>query len=131
MATPTTFRDLRAWQTAMQLAVDIYHLAGNLPPTERPGLSTNMQQTATAIPTLIATGHKTRSRTGMLSFSQKALGSCYELETLLEITGQLYPNVPSNDLLDQLDEVQQLLVAIVEKLGQTPHQAKPAPRKTV
>jgi four helix bundle protein len=128
MATPTSFRDLRVWQNAMQLAVDIYHLAGNLPPTERPGLSTNLQHAATVIPTVIANGHKTRSKTGMVTACRQALATCTELETLLGITGQLYPNVPSNDLIDQLDEVQEMLQLAIKRLSSGP---VAGPRKTV
>jgi four helix bundle protein len=127
MASSTSFRDIRAWQTAMQLAVDIYHLTGDLPPSEKPGLSTSLQKAATAIPSWIASGHKTRSRTGFRNSCLEAMDAATELETLLIITGQLYPNVPSNDLLDQLDEVQQMLDALIKRLTQ----AKPAPRKTV
>jgi four helix bundle protein len=127
MATATSFRDLRIWQNAMQLAVDIYHLSGGLPPSERPGLSTQLQQTAADIPTRIAAGHKTGSRTGMRTACQQALLSCTELETLLIITGQLYPNVPSNDLIDQLDDVQQMVTSAIKRLGTAPA----GPRKTV
>lgn len=128
MPTVTSFRDIRAWQYAMQLAVDIYHLTGDLPPTEKPGLSTNMQQAAVAIPTFIAAGHKTGSRAGLLRGCNDALDAVSEVESLLIITGQLYPNVPSNDLIDQLDDVQQAIITLIKKLSPT----KPAaPRKTV
>lgn len=120
MAAATSFRDIRAWQNAMQLAVDVYQLTGSLPPTERPGLSTDLQHTAAAIPTLIASGHKTRSRSGMLTACQRALHEAAELETYLIIVGQLYPNVPSNDLLDALDEVQQMLQALIARLASKP-----------
>lgn len=109
----------------MQLAVDVYQLAGSLPPTERPGLSTDMQRAAAAIPTLIAGGHKSRSRTGMVHACQRALSEVTELETYLIIVGQLYPNVPSNDLLDLLDEVQQLLQTLVSRLS-----SNTGPKKT-
>jgi len=130
MATPTSFRDLRLWQNAMQLTVDIYHFCGSLPSNERPGLATQLQQAASAIPTLVATGHKTGSRTGLRASCERAITASTELETLLIITGQLYPNVPSNDLLDQLEEVQQMLIAAVKKLaaGSAPNGG---PRKAI
>lgn len=114
---PTSFRDIRVWQNAMQLTVDIFQLAGTLPQIERPGLATSLQRAATIIPTAIATGHKSGSRTGMLRGCQEAMAAASELETLLIIVGQTYPNVPSNDLLDQLDEVQQMLIAVVRRLS--------------
>jgi four helix bundle protein len=126
MAAATSFRDIRVWQNAMQLAVDIYQLAGSLPPTERPGLSTDLQQSAATIPTLIATGHKTRSRAGLSTACQRALSEAARLETLLILVGNLYPNVPSNDLLDQLDEVQQMLQALISRL-----ESKPGPKTAI
>lgn len=128
MAAVTSFRDIRAWQYAMQLAVDIYSLAGNLPPTERPGLSTDLQKTAARIPTLLAAGHKTKSRSAMAESCRQALAVGNELETLLMITGQLYPSVPSNDLVDQLDETLQHIAQLAQRLG-TQSVAKPAARK--
>lgn len=129
MAQATSYRDLRVWQNAMQLSVDIYHLAKSLPPNERPGLSTQLQQAAAAIPTLIATGHKTGTRVGLRNACERAITACTELEMLLIITGQTYPSIPSNDLLDQLDEVSQMLLSAVHKLAQGTTAAKP--RRTV
>lgn len=133
MATSTSFRDLRVWQHAMQLAVDSYHLASTLPPTERPGLATNLQDSSAALPTLIARGHKSRSKTTMLSSCRQALETCTYLETYLIITGQLYPNIPSNDLIDQLEEVQEMLTAAIAKLtgGPGASASRTAARKTV
>lgn len=123
----SSFRDIRVWQNAMQLAVDIFQLAGTLPASERPGLSTALQQTVIRIPTYIAAGHKSGSRSTMVTACHDAWDTCNELESLLIIVGQLYPNVPSNDLLDQLDEVQQMLRAVIARLVP----AKNGPRKTV
>lgn len=114
----TSFRDLRAWQNAMQLTVDIFHLTGDLPPSEKPGLSTELQKAATTIPTLIASGQKTGSRAGMVQGCREALHACTKLETLLIVVGQLFPSIPSNDLLDQLDEVQQMLEVLIKRLSQ-------------
>lgn len=131
MPTVTSFRDIRAWQTAMQLAVDVYQLTNDLPPTEKPGLSTELQRPAAAIPTQIASGHKTGSRRGMLKGCEDALLTCNQLETLLLLTGQLYPKVPSNDLLDQLDELEQMIGLLVKKLAPPSPAKSPVPRKTL
>lgn len=117
MAATTSFRDIRVWQYAMQLAVDTYQMAGALPPSEKPGLATDLQQCAVRIPTLIATGHKTGSRSGMVQACREAARAGAELETLLIIVGQLYPNAPSNDLMDQLEEVQQMLATAIKRLS--------------
>jgi four helix bundle protein len=126
MAGATTFRDNRVWQYAMQLAVDVYQLASTLPPSEKPGLATDLQRTVVEVPTLIASGHKTGSRSGMATAGRQALETCAKLETLLTILGQLYPNVPSNDLIDQLDEVQQMLTVLIKRLSQSNSSSKKA-----
>lgn len=127
MAGVTSFRDIRVWQHAMQLTVDVYQMAASLPPAEKPGLATDLQQASARIPTLIATGHKTGSRSGMVQACREALRGAGELETYLIIVGQLYPNAPTNDLIDQLEEVQQLLGVLTKRLTQT----KPQARKSV
>ncbi|MDB5181736.1 MAG: four helix bundle protein [Candidatus Saccharibacteria bacterium] len=124
MAAVTSFRDIRVWQYAMQLSVDIYQFSSALPPAEKPGLATELQQTVVRIPTLIATGHKSGSRSGMVQACRSAVTAAAELETLLIIVGQLYPNAPSNDLIDQLDEVQQMLTTAIKRLAAAPQPKK-------
>ena len=119
MAGVTSFRDIKVWQYAMQLAVDVYQMASALPPAEKPGLATDLQQTVVRIPTLIATGHKAGTRSGMVQACRESVRFTAELETLLIIVGQLYPNAPSNDLIDQLDEVQQMLTTLIKRLSQS------------
>jgi four helix bundle protein len=56
-----TFRDLEAWQTAMDLVVACYEVARRLPPGERFVLGTQIRRAATSVPSNIAEGHATRS----------------------------------------------------------------------
>ncbi|HSH17858.1 MAG TPA: four helix bundle protein [Candidatus Saccharimonadales bacterium] len=126
MATATSFRDLRIFQLATQLASDVYHLTGNLPATDHSDLAAHLQRIAVDIPTLIAIGHKSGKRSLFRTSCIQALARLDELEVLLVVGGELHPSVPSNDIVDQLDEVRQALKTVVKKLA-----APKRPAKTV
>ena len=79
------FRDLEAWQSAMDLAVSAHSLAGQLPPTHRFELASQMRRSATSIPSNIAEGHAQRGDRVFLRHVRIALGSLAELETQVEI----------------------------------------------
>lgn len=123
MATVSSFRDLRVWQTAIQLATDVYQLSSELPTSERSDLAAHLQRVAVTIPTHIATGHKSGQRSQLRAHCQNAISCIDELETLLVICGELHPKVPSNDILDTLEDVRQSLTTVVVRL--TPPPKKP------
>ncbi len=50
------FKTLAVWKKAHQLVLDIYHVTGNFPVTERYGLTSQMQRACASIPTNIAEG---------------------------------------------------------------------------
>ena len=79
------FRDLEAWQPAMDLAVSAHSLAGQLPPTHRFELASQMRRSATSIPSNIAEGHSQRGDRVFLQHVSIALDSLAELETQVEI----------------------------------------------
>lgn len=124
MATVSSFRDLRVWQTAIQLATDVYQLSSELPQSDSSDLAANLQRVVVAIPTHIATGHKSGQRSLLRSHCQEAIKYIDELETLLIICGELHPKVPSNDILDTLDDVRQSLTTVITRL--TPPPKKPS-----
>ena len=128
MATVSSFRDLRVWQTAIQLATDVYQLSGDLPANDHSDLAANLQRTVVIIPTLIASGHKSGQITVLRSHCMEAVRRADELETLLVICGELHPAVPSNDILDTLEDVRQSLMTVITRL--TP-QAKKKPAKAI
>jgi four helix bundle protein len=118
MATVSSFRDLRVWQTTIQLATDVYQLSSDLPPSDHSDLASNLQRTVIAIPTLIASGHKSGQRSVLRTYCIEATRKADELETLLVICGELHPAVPSNDILDTLDDVRQSLTTVIARLTQ-------------
>lgn len=76
-----TYRDLEAWQLAMELVEQVYRLCSELPSNERYGLASQMQRAAVSIPANIAEGYWRGHRREYARFLSIARGSLAELET--------------------------------------------------
>lgn len=85
----TTYRDLVAWQRAIELVLAIYKLTGDLPQAELYGLTSQMRRAAVSIPSNIAEGHRRGSRNEFMRFLRISYGSGAELETQIEIIKRL------------------------------------------
>jgi four helix bundle protein len=57
-----SFRDLIAWQRAMDLADMVYDLTEHFPPRELFGLASQMRKSAISIPSNIAEGSRRKTR---------------------------------------------------------------------
>jgi four helix bundle protein len=121
MTTPPTirsFRDLRAWNAAMDLVLTTYGLVRKLPASERFALGEQLRRAAISIPSNIAEGHAGGPRGRYLHHVRIAVGSLAELDTQLEI-GRRLKILASDDLsrvVEQLTETRQLLHALVRAL---------------
>jgi four helix bundle protein len=103
-----SYRDLLAWQLAMQLTESIYKITITFPNKETYALANQLQRAAVSVPSNIAEGHARSSTKDYLRFISIAMGSLAELETQLELSARL-------DYIDQpkLGE----LLAIADELG--------------
>jgi four helix bundle protein len=84
-----TYRDLDAWQAAMELTMCAYQLVKLLPTTERFELSSQIRRAAASIPANVSEGHCCGKDGRNLNHLAIALGSLGELETELEIARRL------------------------------------------
>ena len=88
MPSLTSYRDLEAWQLAMDLAEQVCTITRGYPPEERFGLAFHSRETAVAVPSNLAEG--TRRRTaGYLARVIDALAEHAELETQIILGGRL------------------------------------------
>jgi four helix bundle protein len=69
----------------MDVAVEAHSFAGQLPPTHRFELGSQIRRSATSIPSNIAEGHSQRGDRVFLRHVRIALGSLAELDTQVEI----------------------------------------------
>jgi four helix bundle protein len=84
----TSFKDLEAWQAAMEMAESCYKLSKQFPTSEQYGLTTQMRRAAVSVASNVAEGHR-RTRPGYVHHLQIGLGSLAELETQLELALRL------------------------------------------
>ena len=84
-----SYRDLRVWQSAMELLVTIYRLTGSYPKQETYGLVSQMRRAATQIPSKIADGHSREHLRDYLSKIHEAIAILADLQTSVEASGLL------------------------------------------
>ncbi|MGH9508779.1 MAG: four helix bundle protein [Terriglobales bacterium] len=84
-----SFKNLVAWQKAMDLVVEIYAAAEKFPRHELYGLTSQMRRAAVSVPSNIAEGQAHYSRLEFRHFLRHARGSLAELETQVLIAERL------------------------------------------
>ena len=87
--TVQSHRDLKVWQKAMDLAVEIYRLAGTFPHSETYRLAAQITRAAASVPANIAEGHARATRRDFANFVAIAKGSRMEAETFLMLPMRL------------------------------------------
>jgi len=80
------YRDLDAWQLAMQVVVSIYRLTQSFPAEEKFGLVAQLRRAAVSIPSNIAEGHSRLGAAEFRRFVSIARGSVAEVETQIAIS---------------------------------------------
>jgi four helix bundle protein len=113
VANVKTFRDLIAWQKAMELAQLIYRQTSHMPSEERFGLTMQMRRAAVSVPSNIAEGFGREKRIDLIRFLRVARGSLNELATQYEIAvnlNMLRDGSPTVDLIHETDRVLQALI---------------------
>ena len=84
-----TYRDLKVWQKAMDLVVEIYQITKKFPKEELFSLTSQIQRAVTSVPANIAEGHGRLYRPEYIRFLSIARGSLTETETHLQIAIRL------------------------------------------
>lgn len=74
------FRDLKVWEKAHRLTLDIYKATSAFPRDEHYGPTSQIKRSCTSIPANIAEGCGRRSNAELAHFLQIAMGSASELE---------------------------------------------------
>ncbi len=80
-----SYRDLRVWQAAMDLALDAMNAAEGLPIRSCLELAKQINRSAISVPSNIAEGHARRRGNQFLYHLSVAIGSLAELETQMEL----------------------------------------------
>lgn len=112
-----SFKDLIVWQKSMDLITNVYKISNGLPKQENFGLASQVQRAAVSIASNIAEGSKRSSRADFKHFCTIAIGSAAELETQLIVIGQIYPFIPLQNTIEEINEIQKMLSSLINRLG--------------
>ena len=114
----STYRDLIAWQQAMEFAVQIYEVTKSFPRDVIYCLTNQMRRAANSVPCNIAEGHGRRTKKDFSHFLSIANGSLREVETQITISerlGYLEPSAATK-LLEQTDRIGRLIKGLSRSL---------------
>ena len=114
----TSYRDLLAWQEAMNLAELAYLMAAELPRDELYGSSSQIKRSAVSVPANIAEGYGRDNKGSYVHQLRVAQGSLKELEThvLIGQRVKLLPTAEVQAMLELADRVGRLLRGLIRSL---------------
>ena len=106
-----SYKDLVAWQKAMQLVTKIYPATQALPRDERYGLANQLRRDSDSVPSNIAEGQSRSSLKEFRHFLGHARGSLAEIETQLMMAYNLgcFPPQQYRTLLEEAAELGRIL----------------------
>src|SRR5687768_8874988 len=101
------FRELKVWQKAHELVLDVYRISVDFPSEERFGLTAQLRRSATSIASNIAEGRGRGTDADFARFIQMATGSSREVEYQLLLAHDLkfIDRGPHEDLSARVVEV--------------------------
>jgi len=113
------YKDLTAWQKAMDLVELVYVATSGFPKHEIYGLANQMRRAAVSVPSNIAEGQARFSTRDFRHFLRLSRGSLAELETQVTIAQRLnYIDQTSADaMLSSIDEVSRILSGLISSIA--------------
>lgn len=121
MSEINSYRDLKVWQLAMEIAERAYEVTRDFPKSETYGMSSQIRRASVSIPANMAEGYGRESTGSFVSFLRISQGSIKELETHLLLCGRVgLADEPSiAPLLAQCDELGKMLRAYIRSIQRT------------
>lgn len=112
------FRNLKVWQKAHQLTLDVYDGTRRYPEDERYGITSQTRRAAYSIPSNIAEGCGRGTDCDFARFLQIAMGSAIELEyhLLLGRDLKMLPAQRYQGLAQATVEVKRMLASLLQRL---------------
>ncbi len=113
-----TFRDLKVWEKAFQLAVDVHQWAAGMTAHAPDSLRHGLQEAAVAMTTHIAQGHTHSYLRDFLRCLDASLAALSDLETrvLLARSLELIPEATARSFEERISEVRRMEWGLVNRL---------------
>jgi len=112
------FRNLKVWEKAHALTLDVYKATKSFPRDEMYGLTSQIRRASVSIGSNIAEGVCRRGDVEFARFLQMAAGSASEVEyhLLLARDLELLKTADCERLSDEVVEVKRMLASLMQKL---------------
>ena len=112
------FTDLKVWQRAHALVLEVYRISASFPQEERFGVSSQLRRAITSVPTNIAEGSRRQGQQEYSRFLNVAQSSAAQTEYLLILCRDLGYLSPAafDRLTAELDEVARMLHGLRSKV---------------
>ncbi len=116
--TKKNYRDLIAWQKAMEFVLEIYEETAAFPSEERYGLRMQLRRAGVSVPSNLAEGQGRRSTGDFLHHLSIAHGSLREVETQVLISERLkyLRKESAARLMEHASEVGRLITGLMNSL---------------
>ena len=113
-----SYRDLRVWNTAVSLVLEVYRITESLPQAERFGLASQLRRAVVSVPSNIAEGHARSTRGEYKNALSMARGSVAEVEVQLILAKELgYLQPPSiKDALAYCESISRMITRLKRAL---------------
>jgi four helix bundle protein len=112
------FRQLKVWEKAHKLTLEIYKITARFPREELYDLTSQVRRASASIPANIAEGFGRGGNAELARFLQIGLGSAYELEYHLLLANELglMERTSYEDLERRTIEVKRMLASLLLKV---------------
>ena len=113
------YKDLVAWQRAMDVGLQVYKATESFPSSEKYGLTSQLRRASVSVASNIAEGYGRGSTRDYLRFLRAARGSLYEVETQLLFAQQLefVSSQACEQLRSRLKDVARVLAGLIRSVG--------------
>ena len=113
------YKNLAAWQKAMDLVELVYVATEQFPKHELYGLANQMRRAAVSVPSNIAEGQARFSKRDFRNFLRASRGSLAELETqaLISLRLKYLDQTSADTILSRIDEVSRILSGLITSIS--------------
>jgi len=122
-----SYKDLKVWRQAMDIAQDIYQLAKTMAKKD-PDLAAQLRYRASQIPVSLASGYqkKYQSQQAYTYMLRDTLGKLHSLDCMVILATELEAMTPNDELMDAIDHCSRMLMVMIKVVNPRNAQTKEA-----
>ena len=112
------FKNLKVWEKAHRVMLDLYRLSAVFPPDERYGVVSQIRRAGVSIPSNIAVGCSRDGARDFCKFLRTSLGSANEVQYLLFLAHDLryFGEAEYARMEPRVEEIRRMLIGLIGKV---------------